>query len=168
MRNRIRKILQESINDKELVSLQTQSIISKAVSEYGYIVNKESIFLDILKEQGYKNHIMYIDSSIDEKYRNFIIKNKFPDPKYNCQDESIRWAKLLYDTFGNELDIEFCGGYFIWNEELEGHWWLRLNGGVFDPTIGQFRNNLRGISFENYEVDEVDKYPFEEDHMDGF
>lgn len=107
---------------------------------------------------------MYFAPNFDPSLKAWIVlQNEQSPSSLSCQDESERWADMIYNH-DETLNIEKHDGFFsIWNEELddydmEGHTWLVIDGNIFDPTIDQFDNWENDV----YEYETTDIYEYGE------
>ena len=103
--------------------------------------------------ESYQNmHPYYYGDGFDEGIKSLIEKNKQPCT-LACQNESVRWFKLLIKLGVDADSITICDGFF--NDEdndiYEGHTWLEVNGSIFDPTADQFDGEKEDYMYESIE-----------------
>lgn len=126
------------------------------------MLNIDTVNISLLYESINNQYNYYFSDGFPNDIKK-IIENIKPTKcnTLGCQDESFYYAKKLIPIIGADR-IALCGGMYYTDEDSEpiGHYWLEIDGFVFDPTKDQFdeSEDFRYESDETYEGDDLIDY----------
>jgi hypothetical protein len=89
---------------------------------------------------------MWFEPSFNEKIKTFILENPpyrvSPNGELDCFTQSYIYCEMLL-AVRRDLIIRVCEGLYLGDGRPVEHFWLKINGHIFDPTSAQFLSRPR-------------------------